>query len=78
MHSVLMVLHYTFGWTPPSVTVKSPYIRTLNFQGVCWSLSRDYDFKYQAVGFLNRFLIYKTLDVHDKLHFIEKSQISRQ
>ena len=33
---------------------KNPYVRTLNFQGqaCCLFLSRDYDFKYQAVKFL--------------------------
>ena len=51
-------------------TVKSR-IKNLEFSGSgChWFLSRDYDLKYQAVWFLNRFLIYETLDVRDNLHF---------
>ena len=40
--------------------------------GCHWFLSNDYDFKYQAVRLLNRFLIYKTLDVNDNLHFYSK------
>ena len=56
-----------------SNTVK-PVYKNLEFSGSdCrWFLSSDYDFKYQAVRFLNRFLIYETLDVHDNLHLYWK------
>ena len=59
---------------------KTPCIRTLNFKGqaAVQVLFDDYKPKYQTVRFLNRFLIYETIDVHDNLHFIVSFQISRQ
>ena len=47
------------------------YIRTTNYEGqaVHWFLFNDYEFQYQAARFLNRFLIYETVDVHNDLHF---------
>ena len=48
---------------------KNPYIKTLSFEGCHLFLSHDYEIKYQAVRFLNRFLIYETVNINDNLNF---------
>ena len=47
---------------------KNSYIRTLNFEGQAANGSYLV-IMISNIRFLNRFLIYETLDVHDNLHF---------
>ena len=51
---------------------KNPYIKTLNFEGQTVIGSYSMKTKYQAVRFLNRFLIHKTVNVHGNPHFVFK------